>query len=143
MAYATHANLVEQYGNDFVVRSFDKDGNGTVDAAVETKALEDASDEIDSYLSVRYGLPLPTIPRALTRVCGDIAIYRGSGEAGTVTDEKRLRYEDAVKWLKDIAKGVASLGLSATDESPAIASGAVSVSYPNARLFTRGTMRRL
>jgi phage gp36-like protein len=136
MAYATHDDLVDQYGDAFVVLSFDKDLDGAVDTDVETKALDDATAEIDSYIAARFSLPLASpVPEILTRICGDIAIYRGSGEAGTVTDEKRLRYEDAVKWLDKLAAGTVGLGSSVAE--PQSVTSTPIYSSPNTREFTR------
>ncbi|MNG19141.1 hypothetical protein D3C84_1032700 [compost metagenome] len=47
----------------------------------------------------------------LVRLCCDIALYRLSADAGSGTEEKRKRYEDAVALLRRIASGEVSMGM--------------------------------
>lgn len=140
MAYATHTDLVERYGTDAVVRAFDKDGDGAVDSAVESKALEDASDIIDTYVGAKYDLPLTTVPDILVRVCCELAMYLGSADAATQTEENKERHAHNLDWLKMVAKGTVSLGLDVPPESIPLT---VQTSYPNTRLFTRTTLKGL
>ena len=66
-------------------------------------------------------------------------MYRLSPDHSALTDEKRKRYEDAVRWLRDVSKGVASLGASEeledVPDEPEITE--------QDRLFTRGTLENL
>lgn len=109
MSYATLQTLTDQVGIDEVTRSSDRDGSGTIDPGVVERALEDASSEIDSYVGSVYKLPLNPVPGIVITYCGIIALYRMSLETGSYTEEKRKRYDDAIRWLRDVAKGVASL----------------------------------
>lgn len=109
MAYATLQTLTDQVGVDELTRSSDRDGNGAIDPGVVERALEDASSEIDSYVGSVYKLPLNPVPGIVITYTGIIALYRMSLETGSYTEEKRKRYEDAIRWLRDVAKGVASL----------------------------------
>lgn len=109
MAYATLQTLVDQVGIGEVTLSSDRDGNQAIDVGVVERALEDASSEIDSYIGAVYKLPLNPIPGIVITYCGIIALYRMSLETASYTEEKRKRYEDAIRWLRDVAKGVASL----------------------------------
>ncbi len=140
MPYAVEQDIIDRYGETFHILSFDKDADEAADEDVVTNAIADATAEIDSYVGSRYSLPLDETPDILKRLCVDIAVYRGSAEAGTVTDEKRRRYDDALAWLKDLAKGVASLG---SVEEPASITGSAELVAPNTRIFTRTTMRGL
>jgi len=140
--YATQADLESQFGAQEVAIAADRDRTGSTDAdsiaASVLKSLTDASEEIDSYLATRYELPLATAPGVLTRVCGDIAMYRMSSDRGALTDEKRTRYEDAVKWLTALSAGKATLGLQdATDQ---VADLPQASSDNPARIFTRSKM---
>lgn len=116
MSYATLADAKELYGEDYVLTSVVR-VEGTPDEDSLTAALEKASSEIDSYLSARYDVPISPVPPLLVQYAIDIAIYRTSSAPGAgLTDEKRTRYEDALKWLINVAKGIAGLGLDdATD----------------------------
>ena len=73
------------------------------------RALADADDEINTYLATRYGLPLASVPAVLKRVAADIARYYLYDE--TANDAVTRRYNDAVKFLRAVANGTASLGL--------------------------------
>lgn len=109
MAYATVADLVTRYGEAELIDLTDRADPpvGVVDADVADGAIADASGEVDAYLGVRYALPVSPVPaHLLTAVC-DIARYRLHGNR--VTDEVRTRYEDAIRWLKDVAQGRALL----------------------------------
>lgn len=110
MSYASLQTLVDQYGIDEITRSADRDGDGVADADVVTRALEHADGIIDSRIGVVYTLPLDVVPDVLVAYAGDIALYRMSGECGTYTEEKRVRFEDALKWLDQVAAGKATLG---------------------------------
>ena len=109
MAYATYTTLLEQVGIDELTRSSDRNGNGVADVGVVDRALEDASNEVDSYIGSVYKLPLNPVPGIVVTYTGIIGLYRMSLETGSYTEEKRKRYEDAIRWLRDVAKGVASL----------------------------------
>lgn len=110
MSYASLQTLVDQYGIGEVTRSADRDADGVADTDVVTRALEHADGIIDSRLAVVYTLPLDVVPDVLVAYAGDIALYRMSLDAGTYTEEKRKRYEDAIKWLDQVAAGKAVLG---------------------------------
>lgn len=137
MAYAIIQDLIDRHGEDTVLVVSDRDGDGVVDTTAVSDALDDASDEIDTYLAKRHSLPLATTPGVLTRMCGDIAIYRLADTADVLTDERRTRFEDALVWLKMAAKGTVSLGL---EDEPASVSSHVEMSSKD-RVFTRTSMR--
>lgn len=140
MAYAVQQDITDRYGEAFLTTLADRNGDGIVDAAAVSKALADASTEIDSYLAARYPLPLAVVPEVLTRLAVDIAVYRLGYAPGAGADEsKRERYEDAVALLRDLSKGTASLGI----ESPAPSVGGVVTVAGSERLFTRDTMKGL
>lgn len=139
MAYATQTDIVDRIGEPALLVIADRDGNSVVDVAVVARALEDAAAEIDTYISAKYTLPLPVIPRPLVLLCVDIAVYRLSSDALQSTDDRRKHYEDAIALLRDISKGAASLGLVDVPDS---ANGGVYVSA-QPRRFGRKDMRRL
>ena len=136
-AYATQQNIIDTYGNDVLVVAADRDGDGNADAGVVDEALNQATAEMDSYIAVKYELPLPSVPAVLVPQCVDIALYRLSLDANAMTEEIRQRYEDAVAWLKAIAAGKASLGL---PDAPPSSGGGVQITGP-ARQFTRDTLK--
>ncbi|MCG8637059.1 MAG: DUF1320 domain-containing protein, partial [Desulfobacterales bacterium] len=102
-------------------------------------ALDDAAGEIDPYLRGKHTLPLADPPELLTRLSVDIALYRMVDDALGNTDERRKRYEDALKTLGRISSGAMVLDIEDTEPS---ASGGVVISGPGRR-FTRDTMAGL
>ena len=117
--YVTKADLETTYGVDLVKRLADHDGDGVADKNVIDKACTDAQAIIDTYLAVRYELPLldtlAEIPITVKNLAVDIAWYRLAYNRAKQTAEMRQRYEDAIKLLERIADGKASLGID-TDE---------------------------
>lgn len=110
MAYAVEADLTKYFGSEQVLIAADRDGSGAADTDVITTAIDAASEEIDSYLAVRYDLPLSATPSILTRVCSDLAMYHMSVTSGSMTDDKEIRYKNGIKWLMNVSKGNVSLG---------------------------------
>jgi len=113
-SYATQADIVTLYTEDALVVA-DHDGDGNVDAAAISRALEFATSEINSHIGARYPLPLPAVPTLLNQFCVDIALYRLANTADLVSEEHRTRYDDAIGHLKLIASGKAILDLPAPD----------------------------
>jgi phage gp36-like protein len=113
--YVTLEDLETTYGQDLIRRLADHDGDGHADQEVIDKAAADATATINTYLGVRYTLPLVVIPLTVKNLAVDIALYRLAYNRMKQTAEMRLRYEDATKLLVAIAKGDASIGVD-TDE---------------------------
>lgn len=95
-------------------------GTEEPDEAALERALIDASAKIDGYLGSRYSLPLPTLPPVLRTYCIDIALYgllnfRALGDL----EDVRMRYKDAISFLKDLIRGEVSLGLPEDTQAPA------------------------
>lgn len=109
MSYATLADLIAAFGEHEVIAVTDRTNTGLVDSAVALEALERASSEADTYLAVRYPLPLPSVPKALVAAVCDMARYRLTGAMATETDPIADRYKAAVAWLKSMAEGKAVL----------------------------------
>ncbi|SMH35876.1 gp436 family protein [Maritimibacter sp. HL-12] len=112
MAYATQTDIEELYGANALYVA-DRDGDGVADVAAVTRALQLASGEIDSFLGVRYSVPLTHVPEIVGQACVDIALYRLALSADVLSEEHRRRYEDTIAHLKRIAKGEAMLVLPA------------------------------
>jgi phage gp36-like protein len=98
---------------------------------VVQRALQDADDTINGYISARYTLPLEPVPAVLARVACELARYYlyDDQATGTVKD----RYEANVKWLSEVSRGTVSLGADA-------ASGVQPVSSAGAELVSSGAI---
>ena len=137
MSYALLADLVLAFGEQSIIDITDRAGTGIVDSSVATRALVDASAEIDGYLGVRYAVPVVVQSERLRAVCCDLARYRLSGDR--VTDEVRARYDDAVRWLRDIAAGKSILAGAAAPASKASAAQLVQIA-PGRKAFSGGIL---
>ncbi|WP_328184632.1 gp436 family protein [Marinobacter sp. OP 3.4] len=109
--YATLQDLIDRFGDDAVLVASDRDRDGQMDTDVVDKALLDADAEIDTYVGQQYKLPLPTVPRILTKLAVDIAFHTLSPEADTATEHRKTRYDNAIALLRRIARGEVSLGI--------------------------------
>lgn len=131
MAYTSKAQVITRWGTDETVLSADRDPQDGVpeDAAIDA-ACADASSLMDSFL-VRggYEVPVDPVTDVLTLKATDIAIYLLSQDAGSLTKEKRLRYEDAIAWLEAIAEGKKA-ELPGASEEDKIARGARAGGFP-------------
>lgn len=150
--YASPSDLINRYTEEQVLLVADDDMDGGVDQQKVIDSIMDADDEIDTYLANRYELPLVAVPRVLVRLSCDIAMYRLSSEAGVLTDEKRVRYEDAIKLLDKLSKGTAKLSFPVDPEAamaepeldkngePIITDGDIEIASAE-RLFSRESLR--
>lgn len=88
--------------------------SGDLDAALET-----ASRQVDSYIGSRYDLPLVSFDKSVTIAVCSIAAYnllarRGFAAGAADAENVRQRYEDAIGWCKDVARGLALPGVTTT-----------------------------
>lgn len=109
MAYCTSTDIENAIGADAVLRAFDRDGDGTADAAAYTAAIAWADAMIDAKLAASHGTPFTDSVAVLVReIAIDLAVYRvvsgNPGVAAAVVAPYRQRYADAVALLKDLAK---------------------------------------
>lgn len=102
------------------------------------KALERADSFINSFLSVRYDLPIANVPVVLESSAVDIARY--FLESHEPRPDVRIRYEDVVTWLEKIVSGEVGLGLDDSGQEIVTASGVQGSSLN--RVFTKTTLRR-
>lgn len=120
MAYATQQNIIDRYGEDALSALADRDVDGEIDETSVSDALDDASEEIDSYIGVKHPLPLSSTPGSVVRACIDIALYNLAGSR--TTEEIKDRFNRAISWLRDVSKGTATLGDHPAESAPSQAS---------------------
>lgn len=107
MPYLTEAEFIERFGNAEAVRLTDEAHTGTVDAAKLDAALADASETADTYLAVRYGVPLATAPAAVKQIVADLTrerLYKDRPTPQVTANADRAR-----SMLRDFAAGRATL----------------------------------
>ncbi|EGU37664.1 gp436 family protein [Vibrio scophthalmi] len=108
------------------------------DAGIE-QAILDASDEVNTYLSVRYTLPLETVPNIITSLTIPVVFYWLGDSNSQVTELIETRYKSAIARLKDIASGKANLGLPEA-EKLAENKGGDAMFFSEPRRLTRGSL---
>lgn len=116
--YATRNDLEARFGEGEIQGL---ESMQTVANSIE-EALQDAAEEIDSYIAIRYVLPLPSTPSTLKRIACNIARYRLYFQSPT--EEVENRYKAEIDFLKRIADGKATLNIlnpqnEVTEEKPA------------------------
>tara|TARA_R110001583_G_scaffold63498_2_gene185820 strand:- start:1417 stop:1821 length:405 start_codon:yes stop_codon:yes gene_type:complete len=111
MPYITLEDLTARFSVHEILALAD-DGTGEIDDAEVARAIEDASGEIDSYVAGGgYTVPLAPVPKIVQSYACDIARYRLYDDAAT--EQVTKRYDDAIKFLRAVAKGDVKLGIGA------------------------------
>lgn len=105
--YCTRDDLIERFGATLI----DDLEYGRPNAV--TEAIDDAGGLIDGYLATRYPLPLASVPSVLKRVARDLVRYSLDNDPSDVVTKRR---DDAVSFLKLLAKGEVTLGMPVESE---------------------------
>lgn len=108
--------MISLFGEEEIIQLTDRDALGVVDDAILTKAVLSADSEIDSYIGAVYDLPLPTVTEILVTASCNITRFRLY--SSKATEEVKIRYDDTIRWLRDVSRGIATLGLKTTDDQP-------------------------
>lgn len=138
--YATQQNLKERDEQMLWNLAIDRN-TGELNASWIEQALEQADEEINSFLGRRYLLPLPTVPGMLNKIAISIAFYWLADRDTQATELLQKRYDMALTSLREIANGKRELGLP-TVEAPSESSvGKVELLQQSERMFTRDSLR--
>lgn len=122
MTYATQSDLETRFRQQELIDLTDEANLGVIDAAAVAVVLADADAEINGYLAGRYSLPLAQTSPELVRLACDIARYKLYD--ARATEQVKARYDDAIKKLRDVSSGKASLGIDQASQPVAVAGGA-------------------
>lgn len=139
MAYATPEQFVKTFSEREAVSLTDERRTGQVDNDKLAFALERASNVIDGYLVGRYKTPWRDTPGILVGYCCDITRYQLASDYRLLSEEIRLRYDDAIKFLEKVAAGKINLGR--TDNGAAIPSSSQMRIMSGSRQFGRESTR--
>jgi phage gp36-like protein len=109
MSYIDQPGMVGRFSEVDLLTVADRDDDGELDTELIDLAAADASSTIDSYLAVRYVVPVTAdpLPEMLVRLAGDITrylLYKNNPLSEVTT-----RYEAAMRELRDLASGRANL----------------------------------
>lgn len=109
MPHATLNDLIALCGERELIQLTDRSEPPAdeIDEAVAAEALGWADDQIDSYVSVAYRLPLSETPRLLKDIATDLARFRLYKEGAS--EEVKQRHDSALRHLDRIAKGSAKI----------------------------------
>lgn len=92
----------------------DDNGTGQINTGIAEEAIEYADSTIDGYLRGRYTLPLNPVPKIIQKISIDIAIYHIYSRRFELEmpEGMQKRYENAIKLLENIQKGVIAFNMS-------------------------------
>jgi len=141
MPYCELADIIAVIPEQTVINLTDDAGIGELNPDRLDPAIADAGAEIDSYCALRYTVPFDPVPAIIRKCAVDITVYNlYSRCAESIPESRKDRYKNATDLLKNIAKGVITLG-----EVPAPPANVQSAAQPqvtgNPRLFTRDGLK--
>lgn len=117
MAYIVQADIVpRRLTSQELIELTDDAKTGEVDATLVTDICAEASGVVDSYCRGRYVLPL-TVSEQVKGLALDIAVYKLFGRRRRENKKVEDAHTDAIKFLKDVADGRASLDQSGKVQS--------------------------
>jgi phage gp36-like protein len=122
MTYATQSDLETRFKQQELIELTDEANLGVINAAAVSVALADADAEINGYLAGRHTLPLTQTSPELVRLACDITRYKLYDTRAT--EQVKARYDDAIRKLRDVSTGKASLGIDQASQPVAVAGGA-------------------
>lgn len=135
MSYCTIQDLIDRFGEAELIQLTDRQRTGIIDDGVVSRAISDATAEIDGYLAGRYTLPLETVPAALTRIACSIARYHLYD--ARATEQVSKNYDTALSFLRSVAKGNIAIGAGSVAPVPQVGGPQVSAS---SSVFNRDTL---
>lgn len=106
MSYASRDAMIRFFGEGKLAQMSSAQPGGSINEDVLLQAMDSADRLIDGYLSQRYTLPLVGRSFPERHAC-DISFYYLGGDR--VYESGLKRYEQAVAFLRDVARGLADL----------------------------------
>lgn len=136
MAYCTQADLLEQIPEDELLQLTDDADTGSIDTSVVDRAIADADALIDSYCGTKHDVPFSPVPVMVRKLSVDITVYNLFARRRGAPEDRKERYDDAVRFLRDISRGIGSLGgdAPAGDDD----AGPEATTKKSDRVFSRG-----
>lgn len=138
MPYIDKTYMITRFGENDLIELTDRVEpltHAIVDEILDA-AIINAIGVVDAYVSDRYKTPLNPVPEMIKDCVATIAYYKLCRDR--YTEETRQAYDDALKFLKDIAWGKAHL-VSEGNESSSPSAEAV-VEAPD-RIFSRDSLK--
>lgn len=115
----------------------------TVAAGRVAKAIADAGELIDGYVSGRYQVPLTVVPSLVKAIAVDIALYKiyMRRKKRAVPEMVQKAYDNATKLLGDIQAGKVTIGATPSGQQVPVTVGGVGSFVSGARICSRDTMK--
>ncbi|WP_345859320.1 DUF1320 domain-containing protein [Shewanella algae] len=134
--YASKQDLLDRDEGFVWNTALDRSTNTLSDTAID-QCLEQADEEINSFLSRRFVLPLVTVPGLLNKLAIVITFYWLADRDNQVTELLDKRYRDALATLREIVDNKRDLGLPTLETPAEGATGKVTLVQEGERLFSR------
>lgn len=109
--YIVKADILEQITEADLIELTDDDSTGSVNDSFVNSAIANAEGEVDGYLATQYATPVTPVPDIVKAFTVDVAIYRLYGRRQGATEAIEKRYNNAIRFLKEVSKGVVTLGV--------------------------------
>jgi phage gp36-like protein len=104
MAYCSEDDLLKMIPQSELAELTAESGE-VPDSLIIMDAISKAGSEIDSYLGVRYVVPLAAPPDRVKALAVDLAIYHLYSRRSVVPPVRQQKYDAAVAFLKQAAAG--------------------------------------
>ena len=149
--YTTTTKLKARFEDDEAVAALTDtlDSTGAPDEAVLAEVIADAEGEIDSYLAVRYKVPVSVssdsvLANRLISLTLDIATVNLLERGDQVSEAQQRRRDRATAYLEKLSTGELLLPSAATlttteTKEPLVAYGTAGTGDDSDRLFSRAT----
>lgn len=111
--YVSQSDIVPAYmsESELIQLTQDTAGTETVDTNTLAAVITAAEAEVDGYLGARYSLPFSSVPQLVTELAARCTVWRLYRRRNLVPPEAlKDDYVDLVRTLRDISKGVVTLG---------------------------------
>jgi phage gp36-like protein len=111
MSYCTLEDIKKAIPEENLIQLTDDDNLGVVNEDTVDDAVDYADQLIDGYLRGRYTLPLTSVPKLVTKLSLDLAVFYLYSRRLELEMPKGMesRYKNAVRILGEIQKGNLSL----------------------------------
>jgi phage gp36-like protein len=137
MAYCSEDDLLKMISQAELAELTTESGL-VPDNLIVLEAIGKAQAEIDSYLGVKYVVPLAAPPDQVKSLAVDLAIYHLYSRRSVAPPVRQQKYEAAVAFLKQVAAGQ-SVIVGPQGELPTVARE-VADATGAVRAFTRDTL---
>ncbi len=136
MTYATQTDLITRFSADEILQRADPALSGAIDPTIVAAALQDADEVVNGHIAPRYALPLsPVVPGMIVRIAANVARFYLWKDGAS--ERVRQGYDDALRDLERIGKGVIRLECAGAEAPPAALGGDMAVQFHPASSSSR------